>query len=227
MSAGEVTTLPLQLLEGHLFLVLDDSLWLLDTGCPGSFGTSNCLSIAGESFSMGRSYPGLNVEMLSHFIGVPCAGLIGGNVLDRFDHIFDVTGGQITLSTGELSHFGECLHLDKFMDVPIVTARIGSRSYPMFFDTGAQFSYFQDDSLADYPSAGNVTDFYPGIGQFQTDTHTVPVALSGVEFSLRCGRLPDLLGMTLMMANVAGIIGHSILHDRAVGYFPRRSMLVL
>ena len=41
----------------------------------------------------------------------------------------------------------------------------------MFFDTGAQISYLQDDVLDTFPSAGPVTDFYPGVGQFQTETH--------------------------------------------------------
>ncbi len=92
------------------------------------------------------------------------------------------------------------------MGIPIVTARVGDSDYRMFFDTGAQTSYFQDDSLTSFPSAGRVTDFYPGVGQFQTDTHDVPVSLGGVVFSLRCGRLPGLLGATLMMAGTVGIV---------------------
>ncbi len=111
--------------------------------------------------------------------------------------------------------------------VPIVTARVGSTDYRMFFDTGAQISYFQDDSIADFPAAGSLTDFYPGIGQFQTDTHEVPVSLEGVQFTLLCGTLPGQLGMGLMMADTQGIVGNAILRDRVVAYFPRRRVLGL
>jgi len=48
------------------------------------------------------------------------------------------------------------------MGIPIVTARIADRDYRMFFDTGAQFSYFQEDSLSNFPYAGSVTDFIQG-----------------------------------------------------------------
>lgn len=220
-------TLPLQLRDGHLFVKLGGELWLLDTGAPTSFGTSRNLAIAGELFGLGTAYLGLTAETLSQFVGVPCAGLLGADVLGRFDYLLDTKGGMLTVSTTELSLSGQAVRLNEFMGIPIVTARIGSRDYRMFFDTGAQISYFQDDSLAEFPFAGRVTDFYPGVGQFQTDTHDVPVSLGGVAFTLRCGTLPGLLGMTLMIANVNGIVGNTILRDRIVGYFPRRRTMIL
>ncbi|MBC8236554.1 hypothetical protein H8E77_43970, partial [bacterium] len=99
--------------------------------------------------------------------------------------------------------------------------------YRMFFDTGAQISYFQEDTITDFPSAGTVTDFYPGVGQFQTDTHQVQVELGESAFTLRCGTLPSLLGATLMMAGTSGIIGNQIMENRVTGYFPRRNVLCL
>ena len=63
------------------------------------------------------------------------------------------------------------------MGIPIVIAQIAGRDYRMFFDTGAQISYFQDDSLTDFPASGSITDFYPGFGQFQTDTYLIEISL--------------------------------------------------
>lgn len=222
-----MNTLPLQVRDGHLFVELGGELWLLDTGAPTSFGTSRSLSIAGEQLSLGTSYLGLNAATLSQFVAVKCAGLLGADVLGRFDHIFDTAGGRLTVSTAELSHSGQRVRLDEFMGIPIVTARVAASDYRMFFDTGAQISYFQDDSLSTFPSAGSVSDFYPGVGPFQTDTHEVPVSLGGVAFNLRCGKLPELLGMTLMMADTQGIVGNAVLTNRTVGYFPRRRAIVL
>jgi hypothetical protein len=222
-----MSTLPLQLRDGHVFVELGGELWLLDTGAPTSFGTSRNLAIAGERFSVGTNYLGLTTATLSEFVGVPCVGLLGADVLGRFDHILDTAGARLTVSTAELPHSGHSVPLDDFMGIPIVTARVGGSDHRLFFDTGAQISYFQDDSLASFPSAGRVTDFYPGAGQFQTDTHEVPVSLGGVVFTLRCGRLPGVLGLTLMMAGTVGILGNEILNNRVVGYFPRRRAMVL
>ena len=220
-------TFPLQLINGHVFVELDGELWVIDTGAPSSFGTSSSLSIVGEQFSLGKDYLGLTAATLSQFVGIPCVGLLGADILGCFDHVFDIAGGKLSVSTAELSHSGQRVQLDNFMGIPIVTARVGSTNYRMFFDTGAQISYFQDDSIADFPAAGSLTDFYPGIGQFQTDTHEVPVSLEGVQFTLLCGTLPGQLGMGLMMADTQGIVGNAILRDRVVAYFPRRRVLGL
>lgn len=222
-----MTTLPLILNAGHLFVELEGNLWLVDTGAPTSFGVSQNLTIDGERFIPESSYFGLTAESLSGHVGVKCSGLLGADILGRFDHIFDTAKGTLLISSSELSHDGQNIPLDEFMGIPIITARVDASDYRMFFDSGAQISYFQNNSLSSFPSAGTFTDFYPGVGQFQTETHEVPVSLDGVSFVLRCGSLPGLLGATLMMADTQGIIGNSVLIDRVVGFFPRRGLLSL
>jgi hypothetical protein len=113
------------------------------------------------------------------------------------------------------------------MGVPIVASTVSGKPVRMFFDTGAQISYLQDDCLSSFPAEGSLTDFYPGIGQFITDTFRTPIRLGRADYQLRCGQLPPLLGMTLMLAGTGGIIGNEILRGRLAGYFPRRRRLVL
>ena len=222
-----MTTIPLIFNRRHLFVELEGNLWLFDTGAPTSFGISQNLTFAAEQFSLEQSYYGVTAEKVSEYVGVPCCGLLGTDIISRFDYIINIGKGLLQVSTAELSHDGHSIPLDEFMGLPIVTVHIGSREVRMFFDTGAQISYFQDDSLADFPSVGNVSDFYPGVGQFRTDTHEVPVTLGSHSFVLRCGSLPDLLEATLMMAGTQGIIGNQVLVDRTTGFFPRRGMIYL
>ena len=220
--------LPLQLREGYLFIESGRELWLLHTGAPFSFGASRTLCIAGEQFSIGPGVAGINAETISQSVKVPCAGLIGADILGRFDHIMDIDGGTLALSKDELQHQGESIPLTYWMEIPVVKARIGDRVFQMFFDTGAHVSYLQDASLTSFPPAGRVNDFYPSFGTFQTETYEVPVSLGAVTFTLQCGTLPAQLAKTLlMMSDKKGIVGNAILHNRKVGYFPRRRMLIL
>ncbi len=220
-------TLPLIFKDGHLFVELEKRLWLFDTGSPASFGDTNNLAIDSEEFSLKSSYMGLSAATLSDFIGVQCSGLLGADILGNFDHVLDCVRESLSLSVDELHINGQLLHISAFMGIPVVTAQIVGENYNMFFDTGAQFSYFQHDSLSVFPAAGRVTDFYPGIGPFQTDTYQVDIVLGETPFTLRCGTLPDPLEATLMMAGTQGIIGNQILDNRVIGYFPRRGELCL
>ena len=222
-----MNTFPLQLRDGHLFIELSGELWLLDTGAPNSFGPNGNFSLAGEQFRLGSNCLGLTAATLSGFVGVQCVGLLGADVLGRFDIIFDVPNNTVSISTEELSFPGQSVPLSEFMGIPILTAQICGRDFRMFFDTGAQISYLQDDSLAEFPAAGQVSDFYPGVGRFQTETHTIDARVGASSFSVRCGSLPGLLGMTLMMAATQGILGNQILHERKAGYFPRRKKIIL
>jgi hypothetical protein len=97
----------------------------------------------------------------------------------------------------------------------------------LFFDTGAQVSYFQGDCLLQYPVEGTVMDFYPGLGPFSTDSFRMPIQLGGSRYRLQCGQLPKSLESALMVAETNGIVGSELLRGRCVGYFPRRQQLIL
>ena len=222
-----MTKLPLIFKDGHLFIRNDGALWLFDTGAPSTFGISKDLILAEKRFPVSDNYMGLSAATLSQFTGVGCQGLLGTDVFGAFDHILDVPSGSLTVSTGDLAHAGQDLEFSEFMGIPTLTARIAGQNYCMFFDTRAQISYFQEDSITNFPEAGSVTDFYPGVGQFETDTHQVPVSFGEISVTLRCGTLPGLLGATLMMAGTSGIVGNQLCLDRVIGYFPRKGVLSL
>ncbi len=220
-------TLPLQFNGGYLFTELSGHLWLVATGSPTSFGPSGQITFADKHFALAEHYLDLNAESLPQFTGVPCHGMIGANILDHFDFIFDAARGKMSVSAGELTREGERLHTGRVMGLPVLTVKVEGTEVRMLFDTRSRLSFFQSASQKIFSPAGRATDFYPGFGQFETDTHHVPAQIGSQSFTLRCGKLPDLIGFTLMAATVEGIVGNAILAHRAVGFFPRRHTLVL
>ena len=219
--------LPLRTQDDHVLLEVEGQSWLLDTGAPLSFSDARIIVLAGKPFQIASNYHGLTAAALSQFVGVRCQGLLGADVLGSFDLVLDAPSAVATLSTDELPQVGHPVSLDQLMGIPTVSAQIRGNTHQMFFDTGAQVSYFQDASLTDFAEAGRVTDFYPGFGQFQTTTYHVEVSLGNLVFTLRTGALPDLLAASLGMGDTRGIIGNQILAGRVVGYFPRRGLLML
>ena len=99
-----------------------------------------------------------------------CAGLLGADVLGRFDFVFDMPSGHVDLSKEHVDFGGHLVELETLMGVPIVTVRVGSRHLRMFLDTGAQISYLETEALSTFPTAGTISDFYPG-GRAVRDRH--------------------------------------------------------
>ena len=70
-------------------------------------------------------------------------------------------------------------------------------------------------------------DFYPSIGEFETETYLIDLDIGSIEYKLICGSLPTLLSEILMMASVQGIISNELMKDKIVGYFPKRHQIVI
>ena len=218
--------LPLKWINGHLFATIDKDDWLIDTGAPSSFGDVK-LILQNKAFDCPEEYMSLNAATLSEFVDHDTVGIIGMDVIKGFDILFDIPNSEIIFSPGFLNLSARNIEIDQFMDIPIVTVSIDGTTYRMFFDTGAQISYFQNESLANHPTGGILTDFYPGFGRFQTETYYIETVLGEECHTLQYGALPDLLAMSLMMANTQGIIGNKILENRTVGFSPRQRKLDL
>lgn len=222
------TTLPLHWQNNHLFLELAGGLWLIDTGAPTSFGTTHTMQLESETFHLPPHYLGFFPAKLSELIGVSCVGLLGMDVLGRFDHIFHVPTGTLTVAAEPLTLAGTEIPLDEQLGIPIVTIHVAGEPFRVFWDTGAQISYLPATLLQRFPPAGPFADFYPGVGRFETSTHTVPINLGSLAFTVRCGSLPGVLdALLLSMTPAAGILGNAIIADRPAGFFPRRRLLVL
>ena len=212
--------------SGYIYIEINDLDWLVDTGSPSSFGSIDTLEIANKTFSIQSSLLNLNPTILSQYVEHKVAGLLGTDVLNEFYIIFDIKNQKISFSIDKIDLDGEILDIDEVMGIPIVVSTIKDNNSRMFFDTGAQISYIQKEDLSHYDSMGTITDFYPGIGQFKTDTAIVDVQLGNLKYKLKCGSLPEMLNITLLMTNTKGIIGNETMQDAIVGYFPKESRLI-
>ena len=217
----------LTFVDGHVFANINDREWLVDTGAPTSFGLSSSLKINGCEFELHNNYLGLSAKELSMHIGHVVYGLIGTDILNQFNIVMDYENEKIAFSNEEVAMGGTEVPMHKFMGIPIINAKIDGQNRKMFFDTGAQISYWHGNSINAYESIDTVKDFYPGFGEFETKVYSIDIELEGKPFNIRCGVLPNALEMALSMGGTEGIIGNEIMKNRVVGYFPKKDQIVI
>lgn len=224
------TTLPLRLRKKHLFLEIENQLWLIDTGSPVSFGNIANLELEGTRFTINSRYPtGLTIEDLCHDVGVKCVGLLGADVLNNFDFIFDYPKNKATLSMGRLDFAGAEVNLNMVGGTyPIFSAQLGVSHLKLVFDTGAPISYFYPKSLVGFTNTGTYNDFIPKNHRFNVQTCAVEIMLAGIKLKVCGGKMEqaDTIGKVEAL-QCKGILGNEILAHRQVGYFPRRALLVI
>ncbi len=220
-------THPLVFRNNHLYVEIDGALWVYDTGADSTFGDS-ATGLLGPKEEVAPLYAGqFSAADISGFLGETVAGIIGADIINRYDHIIDLKANRLTVSDGDLTSEGFVQPLEFFMGVPMLKANIGGAAHSLFFDTGAQISYFQGTAPVDAVDAEDLEDFFPMVGAFRTQTKHINVGLNGLSHTLRCGKLPGMMGMALSMANVSGILGNEVMRGRVTSFYPRRQQLVL
>ncbi len=147
---------------------------------------------------------GVSLAEIGSHVGTNLDGLIGTDILAGYDTVIDPARNEVRVSKDELQLDGTHLHLDFLMGIPVTEATAAGHPVKMIFDTGAKISYVSSEIARACPSTGSLEDFFPGIGAFTAQTHTVPITLGPDTITITAGEMPMLLSMALMMAGASG-----------------------
>lgn len=229
-------TMKLTYENSHLFMHTPHSKWLVDTGAPKSISPSKSLSLSQDGyqrvFEVQSTYTGLTIANLTALVEVEFDGLLGTDILNEFDILWDITSATMLLTETELDSasigmVGHTLQIGNIMGVPTLEAKLSGQSQTMFFDTGAPYSYLLEHPENVPQETREVEDFLPGFGTFTTKLSQIHFEIDQISYSLQTGELPTLIGMSLSLAGSDGIIGNEIMTDRRIGYFPRRRAMLI
>jgi ankyrin repeat protein len=226
-KSSENTKYQLAQVNNHIIATIDDCEFLVDTGSPTSFCTSGRISLMGQHSKVAKDFMGLTGETLSKSINYPVSGLIGTDILAKYHIVFDLPNAQLLVSEEAIELTGNSIELQSFMGIPILAVTVQAEHLLFFFDTGAPVSYWQSEELSQYLQLCLYKDFYPMIGDFETELYLAKFTIGTEAYELKTGVLPELLAITLAMADTVGIIGNEILLQHKVGYFPLTSKLVI
>lgn len=202
--------------NGHILAEIGAERCLIDTGAVKSFGDIRELLLGGKRFRLQHDYFGHDVSEIEKLIGTRISVLIGADILSTFDTVIDLAEGSVTFSKTPLQFSGVRIPARYFQGIPIVVGTIGNREVNLFLDSGAKLSFLEPSVVSTYPSIGEDTDFFPGFGEFKTQVYRVPLTLSAGHVELAVGTLPNVLQMTLSLANANGIIGSDLFDEFAV-----------
>lgn len=229
-------TLELTYEKSHLFMHTSNEKWLVDTGAPSSIARKTDLSFGQHGidrcFEVTTNYMGLSIPELTELVGVEFDGLLGTDILNEFDILWDIGAGTMQFSESEmdinsLGLVGNELEIGNIMGVPTLNVTSQQQTLTMFFDTGASYCYLLRFSEPAPPQSLEIQDFLPGYGTFTTKLIQTMFEIDQISYPLQTGELPSLIGMSLSLAGAEGIIGNEIMTNRRIGYFPRRSSILI
>jgi hypothetical protein len=214
-----------ELVNGHIIAIDGEKRLLIDTGSPTSMSELSPIDFAGFATEVTNNFGGVSPESLSKNIDMPINALIGTDILCQFDMTIDSAQRMLLLGDEIFNTSENNLKIDRFMGIPILTVFVKDKKARMFFDTGAKLSYLDHSLTAGLASVGEEEDFYPQLGTFKTNIYDVPITIGIDTISMRVGNLPQLLQMTLTMANTQGILGTAFLEEFKVSLSLKRELI--
>jgi len=220
--------LPIELHAGHAYLTIDNRLWILDTGSPVTFGEGSHHPLEPKLPFVAKQGD-VDATVVSEFLGVRIAGVVGSDFLNRYDHRIDLTSGLYAASDGHFSagrdyplEFPERLH-----GIPTLKASIGGQEGEFIFDTGAQLSYHLGPPPTDYDPGETIWDFWLGCGSFQTQTFVKEVTFAQDTVPLPFGIPPTALADFLNTLGLHGVIGIDLISRHTCSYAPRSKRMTI
>lgn len=202
-------TYDIDIYDNHLILISNNCRYLIDTGSPVTISNSEKIEIFNTNYKTSTNYLGLSVESLSKSLGTNIDALIGGDVLKN--HIFKIDyKNKSFIIIDEINTNNESIDIDLFMGIPIIEIEINGNRIRTFLDTGAKISYINSTYIENLKPIDNRQDFYPTVGNFETDIYKFPIIFNDSKIDLTFGVLPTQLEQTLSFGNTKGIIGNDI-----------------
>ena len=196
--------------EGHIVIRSNGQNLLLDTGSPITFSQEKFVKLGERRAVKYREFQGVDCDTISGFIGCPIDAVVGMDVLTGLNLSIDAGRREVTIGGRRPLGSDFSGDLEYLMGVPIVKLKVGGRNVRMIVDTAAKLSYLDSGILEHHLHVGVETDFYPGIGEFTSETYHVPIELGNHDQIMTFGKLPGLLSILLDSFNADGILGFEL-----------------
>lgn len=202
-------------------MIVDGVRAFLHTGSAESMGDNSEIMVDGRLFQLKRSTLRITSQQLSEIIGTQIDAMLGADILTMFDYKLLPEKNQVVLTQGEFRPYGYANHFELFNGVPITPVSVNNRDIRLFFATGSKRTYLTQELLLEKP-VGKASDYYPGLGIFQTQIYKTKIWVAGYEVELEVGIPPDPLLSMLKQTHSAGILGVDVLQGFEVCLAPRR-----
>lgn len=194
-----------------VFTSKEGTTFLVDTGSPFSVSERNEFIFCGEKHSASDNIGGVSVSELNRYLKNKVDVLLGNDILSQYNMKISRRNNNLTLSLNELPGGNLSLDIENIMSIPVLTLEVDNKKGKYFFDTGAITSYINEENVNGLPAIKTEKDFYPMFGEFYTSIYELNLNIANDTHNIKFGVLPDLIGLTLPLAGVDGIIGVQLL----------------
>ena len=163
-------------------------------------------------------------QSANHFVpNMHIDGLIGVHILGKYNIYYDVNNQILGLDRSNSLLKGKKITSKTQFGLPVITAYINNQKVCLALDTGADCGFLLKTPPSGYSLCGNIVDHHPLTGEFTTQTWkgNLEIEICNQRHSIqnvRFGKLPQILALSLQMAQIDGVVGVDIFSKFAIQF---------
>ena len=189
------------------FLVTEEHCLLIDTGSPISISNKGYIKIEDRYCFLHHRTTADSSNRALGLTGGDRDGVLGMDILKDHSLLLDYDKSEVFIDPGDYGEAAFTADLDMETAAPRITGILRGIEHKFWLDTGSVMSFLLTGLVRGHPQWGWENVCHPIYGPFGTPWFRFRLGISGTEFSLRFGRLPDFLELPLVEGGVSGVIG--------------------
>ena len=206
-------TFDIIIFDKHLIIEDQNNIILVDTGSPVTLNNTPLLNFCERDFPCASKNQLTSIGEISNLLGKKITTLLGIDILSRFKCMIDYQALKLTLFEGTIAFEGELTTFTQLAGIPVLEFHVFNQKSRFFLDTGAKISYLNSKLTTHLTSEKKMSDFYPGIGPFETSCFEINTQFGQHSFNVLYGNLPKMMETMLESNQIHGIIGFDFFNN--------------
>ena len=202
--------------NGHIVLIPkgNGKRYIVDTGSQRSFSRiAATLTLGNEEKQLFSNPKMIHKINDSHLLSQEVDGLLGLDILMGNVWEFDFDSQSILVNEAAQQEYEESIPLYISPNAVLINfdLSVGDRSCKGILDSGAFVSYASSSLVADVAPCGEVDDHNPILGAIHTTLHLLAIRLGNRVFTIKAGKMPQLLKMMIPSPGIDCVLGITML----------------
>jgi hypothetical protein len=217
----------LLLYNDEVLIIINKNIYVMDIGFDNSFSHNNKLTIDGIDFNVASRINECDSEELSNTLNLNISGLIGADIINSFDFLYDIANSKVTISKDEINFEGNEIDISFCGNYPKFEISILDKSIQVSFGIGISISYL-DNELIDYFREKKILrNFYDKDGDIAINAYQIRTKIGEMNYDIKYTSPNILFKIFFYTFNLFGCLGNDFIGDKKVGYFPRRKKIII
>lgn len=199
--------------DNNLIVKIGNKKALLSLGTNFSLSNDKTVTILGKTFNLTDQYMGFSLKDVNKYLNVDIDYILGSEILSKYNLKIDYKNKELKLSDTAINDLKESIPIKYELEIPKIPFKVNNRNVEAILDTISNLSYVNEKNLDEKSAKGEETDFFLGMGNFETKYYNSTYTLGEESFNLKTALYPSVISKSRFLTVDKIVIGKELLKN--------------